>query len=99
MQIFFFSTKEFEGLLMRSEVVRLLLKCVLFSNLYIGLWQSLDEALCEGLIRTWKMVFGKLTVFPRQAQKKLPFNLSCLYVCECPELRMKSYSNRGLQAL
>lgn len=56
MKIFIFSTKELEGLLMRSEVEQLLLKCVLFSNLYTGLWQSLDEAFCEGLIRTWKTV-------------------------------------------
>ena len=60
MQIFILSAKDLEGLLMRSEVVLLLLKCVLFSDLYTGLWQSLDEALCEGLIRTWKTMFGKL---------------------------------------
>ena len=64
-----------------------------FSNLYTGLWQSLDKALCEGLIRTSKTVFGKLTVFPRQSQKKLPSCSSCLCVFECSEVRMKSYSN------
>lgn len=52
MQIFIFSTKELEVLLMRSEIMQLLLKCALFSNLFTGLFQSLNEALCEYLIRT-----------------------------------------------
>lgn len=80
MQIFIFSTKEFEGLLMRSEVVQLLLKCVLVSNLYTGLWQSLDEAFCEGLIRTWKMVFGKPTGIRQSFLGNLKTNYLLIYL-------------------
>lgn len=97
MQIFIFSTKKLEVLLMRSEIVQLLLKCALFSNLFTGLWQSLHEALCEDLIRTQNTTCagGHRAVFLWQSQKKLPY-ASCLCVCECPEVRMKNYFHRGV---
>lgn len=97
MQIFIFSMKELEVLLMRSEIVQPLLKCFLFSNLSTVYGKAQIEALCGDLIRTQNTMCadGHKTVYLWQSQKKLPY-LSCLCVCECPEERMNNYFERGV---
>lgn len=64
--------------------MQLLLKRVWFLNLYTGLWQGLDVALCEDLIRTWKTVLAKLMGTRQSFLGKLKRNYLLIYlVCVC----------------